>query len=112
MEMIKSNVKSRVKHLGRKNYWVREFLANKNATAKHVDTKNNLADIFTKYVPNTVLERLRAPIMGRENPPRSEGPEEESTTKNGKKKNWKNETVMKSFQEQEKSNRTMIKSAL
>ena len=70
MEMIKSNVKSRVKHLDRKKYWIREFLANKNATVKHVETKNNLADIFTKYVPNTVMERLRAPIMGRENPPR------------------------------------------
>ena len=70
MEMIKSNIKSRVKHLDRKKYWIREFLANKNATVKHVETKNNLADIFTKYVPKTVLDRLRASIMGRESPPR------------------------------------------
>merc|ERR1711915_262850 len=39
MQMINSNIKSRVKHLDRKKYWVREFLANKNATVKHVDKK-------------------------------------------------------------------------
>ena len=36
---------------------------------KYVDTKNNLADIFTKYVPNTVLERIRSAVMGGEDPP-------------------------------------------
>ena len=77
MEMVRSNVKSRVKHLDRKTYWIREFIANKNAIIKHVETKYNLADLFTKYVPNTVLEKLRPAIMGREDPPRKEKESEE-----------------------------------
>ena len=71
IEMLQSNVKSRVKHLDRKKYWVREYVSYKNVTVKYVDTKDNLADIFTKYVPNTVLETLRPAVMGREDPPRT-----------------------------------------
>ena len=76
MKMLEINVKSRVKHLDRKKYWIREYVGNKNVSVKYVDTKNNLADIFTKYVQNTVLDKLRPAIMGREDPPRSEGNDE------------------------------------
>ena len=77
MEMIRSNAKSRVKHLDRKTYWIREFISNKNAIIKYVETKYNLADLFTKYVPNTVLDKLRPAIMGREDPPRKENDPEQ-----------------------------------
>ena len=39
-----------------------------------MDTKNNLADIFTKYVSNSVLESLRPAVMGREIPPEKLNP--------------------------------------
>ena len=77
--------------MDKKKFWIREFLANKNATVQHVETKNNLADIFTKYVPNTVLERLRSPIMGRGDPPRSDESERKTKTKAG---NTKKNNVM------------------
>ena len=51
----------------------------KNVVTKYTEPKNNLADIFTKYVPNTVLESLRPAIVGREDPPVT------STTEEGKK---------------------------
>ena len=34
-----------------------------------MDTKNNIADVFTKYVTPTVLEKLRPAILGEEYPP-------------------------------------------
>ena len=71
MALLTTNIKSRVKHLDRKKYWIREFISNKNTIIRYVDTKYNLADLFTKYVPNTVLEYLRPALMGREDPPRS-----------------------------------------
>ena len=71
MEMVRGNAKSRVKHLDRKKYWIRDFITNQNIVIKYVETKNNIADLFTKYVTNTVLEKLRPAIMGREEPPRT-----------------------------------------
>ena len=72
MKMVNTNVKSRVKHLDRKTYWAREYIACSNVIVKHVDGKLNLADIFTKYVTNQVLEKLRPAVMGREDPPSNE----------------------------------------
>ena len=69
MEMVRGNLKSRVKHLDRKKYWIREFITNKNIVIKFCPTKYNIADLFTKYVANTVMETLRPAIMGREIPP-------------------------------------------
>ena len=65
MAMITPNVKSRVKHMDRKKYWIRGYIANKNVIVKYVHTKDNIADLFTKYAPNTVLGKLRPVIMGR-----------------------------------------------
>ena len=62
-------MRSRVKHLDRKVYWIREFVANGNVIVKHVDGRLNLADLFTKFVTNEVLESLRPAIMGRSLPP-------------------------------------------
>ena len=67
--MLQKNVKSRVKHLDRKVYWIREFVANGNVIVQHVDGKLNLADLFTKFVTNEVLVRLRPAVMGRSLPP-------------------------------------------
>ena len=69
MTMVIENVKSRVKHLGRKKYLIREMVHNLNLTIHHVEMKFNIADIFTKYVPQAVLTILRPAIMGREPPP-------------------------------------------
>ena len=69
MTMVIENVKSRVKHLDRKKYLIREMVHNLNLTIHHVEKKFNIADIFTKYVPQTVLNILRPAIMGREPPP-------------------------------------------
>ena len=65
MTMVTSNIKSRVKHLDRKKYWIRDFVANKNVIIKYIETKKNLADIFTKYVDNSTLEVLRPAVMGK-----------------------------------------------
>ena len=69
MSMVEKNVKSRVKHLDRKVYWIREFIANGNVIVKHVDGKLNLADLFTKFVSTEVMTRLRPAVMGRSLPP-------------------------------------------
>ena len=69
MSMVTENVKSRVKHLDRKKYLIREMVHNLNLTVHHVETRFNIADIFTKYVPQTVLSVLKPAIMGRERPP-------------------------------------------
>ena len=55
--MLPTNIKSRVTHLGRKVYWSREFIEMGDVVVKHIDRRLNLADIFTKYVPNDVLMR-------------------------------------------------------
>ena len=69
MPMFIEDVKSRVKHLDRKKYLIGEMVHNRNLTVHHVETKYNIADIFTKYVPQTVLRVLKPAIMGREPPP-------------------------------------------
>ena len=69
MKMVNTNIKSRVKHLDRKVYWIRDYISNQNVVVKHVDGKLNLADIFTKYVTAPVLDKLRPAVMGRTDPP-------------------------------------------
>ena len=51
--------KSKLKHIDCRQEWVR-MLRDKNiCTPVHVDTKKNLADLFTKIMPNDDVERLR-----------------------------------------------------
>ena len=69
IRMIVSNIKSRVKHLDRKQYWVRHYIKEDRINVKHKDGKINLADLFTKFVSAQTLKRLRPAVMGRVYPP-------------------------------------------
>ena len=69
MDMIKNNLKGRVKHLDRKFYWVRVYVKKGIFTIQKVLGTRNLADIFTKYVDKPTLQILRPAVMGRESPP-------------------------------------------
>ena len=69
IRMIISNIKSRVKHLDRKQYWIRHYIKDDRITVKHKDGKINLADLFTKFVNAQTLKRLRPAVMGRKPPP-------------------------------------------
>ena len=68
IRMIISSIKSRVKHLGRKQYWIRHYIKDDRITVKHKDGKINLADLFTKFVNAQTLKRLRPAVMGRKPP--------------------------------------------
>ena len=67
--MLTQNIKSRVKHLDRKVYWTRDFVQMENVSVRHIDGRLNLADIFTKFVSNEVLRRLKPSVMGKSKPP-------------------------------------------
>ena len=69
ISMIVSNIKSRVKHLDRKQYWIRHYIKEDRITVKHKDGKINLADLFTKFVDAKTLKRLRPAVMGSSYPP-------------------------------------------
>ena len=92
MIMVTSNIKSRVKHLDRKKYWIRDFITNQNVIVKYIETKLNLADVFTKYVENTVFQKLRPAVMGRIYPEEIKIEEVEKKTKKPKKTNDTTET--------------------
>jgi hypothetical protein len=40
-----------------------------NVSVRHIDGRLNLADIFTKFVSNEVLRRLKPSVMGESKPP-------------------------------------------
>ena len=69
MAMLTTNIKSRVKHLDRKQYWIRHYIKEDRINVKHKDGKINLADLFTKFVSAQTLKRLRPAVMGRIYPP-------------------------------------------
>ena len=69
LAMIKTNTKGRVKHLDRKDHMIKDYIKKNVFSVEKVLGKVNLADLFTKYVDVTTLERLRPPVMGREPPP-------------------------------------------
>ena len=46
---------SRSKHIQRKHLFIRDRIKNKMLTVNRIDTKNNLADIFTKSLPRKRL---------------------------------------------------------
>ena len=54
----------RTKHIAIKYHFFREAVRKNILRITRVDTKNQLADIFTKAVPLTTLEPLRKEIMG------------------------------------------------
>ena len=69
VRMIVPNTKSRVKHLDRKQYWIRHYIKEDRITVMHKDGKINLADFFTKFVDAKTSKRLRPAVMGRSYPP-------------------------------------------
>ena len=54
----------RTKHIAIKYHFFREAVKNKTLKITRIDTKNQLADIFTKPTPISALEPLRKEIMG------------------------------------------------
>ena len=55
--------KSKLKHIDARQEWVRT-LRNKNILVpQHVDTKDNVADLFTKILTTAEFRRLRGLIM-------------------------------------------------
>ena len=69
LDMIRNNLKGRVKHLDRKFFWVRDYIKKGVFTVEKVLGTRNLADLFTKQVDKPTLEALRPAIMGRVPPP-------------------------------------------
>ena len=55
---------SRTKHIAIKYHHFREAVRNKILTIKRVDTKDQLADVFTKATTLQIFEHLRKHIMG------------------------------------------------
>jgi hypothetical protein len=56
-------VKSRIKHIDCRQEWVMTLRDKKICVAKHVDTKDNLADIFTKILEPKTFESMRDRMM-------------------------------------------------
>ena len=62
--MIKnSSVSARNRHFCVKMAWLREQVANGHVTFRFVASKSNLADIFTKLLPEEAFCRLRDALM-------------------------------------------------
>ena len=55
--------KSKMKHINNRQEWVKILRDKSICTPVHVDTKDNLADIFTKILPVSEFTRLRNHIM-------------------------------------------------
>ena len=55
--------KSKLKHIDCRQEWVKILRDRGICTPVHVDTKDNLADFFTKILPCGDFERLRSAIM-------------------------------------------------
>ena len=60
-----SAFKSRMKHIDARQRWVKVLRDRNIVTPKHIDTKLNIADIFTKIFTKGEFERLRALCMVR-----------------------------------------------
>ena len=56
-------LKSKLKHVDCRQEWVRVLRDRDICTPVHVDTKDNLADLFTKILTAPEFERLRGQIM-------------------------------------------------
>ena len=54
----------RMKHIGIKYHFFRQFVSDGTVKIKHIESENQLADIFTKGLPVIKFERLRKALMG------------------------------------------------
>lgn len=65
MLMVKGDAKyNRRKHIAVKYFWIREQITNNAIDVKWIDTKNQLADIFTKTLESTQFGYLCSMITG------------------------------------------------
>ena len=55
--------KSKLKHIDCRQEWVKILRDRDICIPVHVDTRDNLADIFTKILPVQVFERFRNRLM-------------------------------------------------
>ena len=55
--------KSKLKHIDCRQEWMKILRNRSICTPVHVDTKDNLADLFTKLLPMGDFERLRSNIV-------------------------------------------------
>jgi hypothetical protein len=65
LELAKTpKMRPRTKHINIKYHHFREFVRNGKIALQHVDTKQQLADIFTKALPSDLFVQFRECIMG------------------------------------------------
>ena len=57
-------IRPRTKHIALKYHHFRSFVQNKTITIEHVDTKSQIADIFTKALSDAQFVLLRMKLMG------------------------------------------------
>ena len=55
--------KSKLKHIDCRQEWVKVLRDRSICTPVHVDSKDNLADVFTKILPEVDFIRLRSKLM-------------------------------------------------
>ena len=53
---------SRTKHIDMRHHFIRDLIEEKFVTLEHVDTKEQLADIFTKALDAKKFEKLRSKL--------------------------------------------------
>ena len=53
---------TKTKHIAIKYYYVREFVQDKQVKMEYVNTKEKIADIFTKALPKDAHEYLRGKL--------------------------------------------------
>ena len=56
-------IKQRTKHIKLKYDWIKEQIEDKEVIVSYKDTKNNLADVFTKILPRQAFEKFISYIM-------------------------------------------------
>ncbi len=61
---IEPKYRPRTKHIAIKYHHFREHVKNKSIKVKKIDTKEQLADIFTKPIEKHQFEYLRNKLMG------------------------------------------------
>ena len=52
-------IHSKTKHIPIKYHYLRELVSQKTMRLEYIDTKEQIADIFTKALPKEAFERLR-----------------------------------------------------
>ena len=72
MSMVEKRTIGRVKHITRQLMFIKDCIEKKKLIIKHIDTKANLADIFTKFVNKVTMETLRPCILGQQRYPKVE----------------------------------------